>query len=811
MGALGSDLRFALRMLRRSPGVTAAAILALALGIGANTAIFSVVDGVLLRPLPFPRSDDLFAVHTGTTKFNHYDGPFSYPEYEDLVAQSRTLESAGAWVDGDANLTGANAAERVLIRLATPSLLPTLRIAPLRGRNFLPEETVKGRDRVAIIDYGLWQRQFGGAADAVGKSIRLDGVSYPIVGILPRGFRLEHHIDVWMPLSTALDGIHVRNAHFLRVVGRRRAGATPAAIAADLDRIANLQTTTYPDLFPPTFGFSIRALPYLDDVVGDARLPLLVLLGAVGFVLLIACANVANLLLARAATRQREMAIRAALGASRGRLMRQLLTESLLLALAGAALGVLFARWGIDGLIAMSPASLPRIGDIALDLPVLLFTGAVAVTTGVAFGLVPAISASRPDLHDGLKDGTRGSSGGRGRLRKALVVAEVALSLVLLVGSGLMVRSFVRLLQVDPGFRPDHALMLRVSLPVADSVVNDADRDRFVQFFTRAADRLRQLPGITAVGANTMLPLDGRMTDRLFEIEGYVPADKADRPDAQNRQVTPGWFAAMGIPLLRGRTIEARDDQRSRPVAVVNAAFVRKYFRDRDPLGKRIRLGTISHENQWTTIVGVVGDVRGYGLDEAPQPEMYFAMAQVRDASAMALVVRTRGEPMALIGNVRAAMAELDPGQPIFDLQPVDHLVSSSLGERRFTLTLMLLFGLVALVLAAVGIYGVMSYTVAQRTRELGIRIALGARPAQVLGMVLRDGMTLVAAGLAIGTGAAFALARVASSLLYGISAGDAVTYVVIAALLAAVALVAIVFPARRAMRVEPIQALRSA
>ncbi|MDB4966156.1 MAG: transporter permease [Myxococcales bacterium] len=810
MGPVGTDVRFALRMFKRSPGVTAAAVLALALGIGANTAIFSVVDGVLLRPLPFPDSRALFIVHTGNAKLNRFDAPFSYPEYQDLVAQTRTLESVGAWCEGDANFSGGAAPERVLIRLVTPSLLPTLRVEPVRGRNFLAEETLKGRDHVAIIDYGLWQRQFSGSADAVGRSIRLDGTDYQIIGILPKGLKLERGIDVWLPLSTSLDGLQVRNSHFLRVLGRRRAEASPANIAADLQAIGKFETDTYPAIFPSEWGFSMRARPYLEEVIGDVRLPLFVLLGAVAFVLLIACANVANLLLARAATRQREMAIRTALGARRGRIVRQLLTESLLLSLAGGALGVLFAAWGIDALVSLSPDSVPRVAEVALDVRVLLFTAAIAIATGIAFGLVPAISASRPDLHDSLKDGTRGTTSGRGRLRKALVVVEVALSLVLLVGAGLMVRSFVRLRQVDPGFRPDHALMLRISLPVADNVVTEADRDRFVRFFARAAARLRQLPGVTHVGSANILPLDGGQTDRLFDIEGYVPTDAGDRPDAENRQATPGWFSAVGMPLVGGRVFEESDDGQAPPVVVVNRAFVKRFFPKGDALGKRMRLGPIPKEHPWATIIGIVGDVRGYGLDEPARAEMYWPMAQNREASSMALVVRTQGDPAALATTARSAIAELDPAQPIFDVQPLERLVAQSLGQRRFMLTLMLLFGLVALVLAAVGIYGVMAYTVAQRTQEIGIRVALGAQPGRVLGMVLRDGMTLVGTGLVIGTGAALALTRLASSLLYGVSTADVGTYVVIAAALAAVALVAIVLPARRAMRVDPMQALRS-
>jgi len=810
MSALGSDLKFALRTLRRSPGVTAAAVIALALGIGANTAIFSVVDGVLLRPLPYPDSASLYAIGTGSSKHPEFRaGPLSYPEFLDLQQQTRTFENVGGWVDGDVNLSGTGSPERVLLRVVTPSLLPTLRVQPVVGRNFLPEETVKGRDHVALISDGLWRRQFGGGRDAVGRSVRLDGIDYQVIGILPRAFVLDHPVDVWIPLSTADESIKVRNSHFLTVLGRKRAAATRSTIDGDLGAVAKYESDTFPDLFPPSWGFQLKEQPYIESIVGDVKLPLLVLLGAVACVLLIACANVANLLLARAATRQREMAIRAALGARRGRIIRQLLTESLLLSLAGGALGLAVAAWGIDALLAMT--SLPRVGEVGLHLDVLVFTTGVAVATGVGFGLAPAIAASRPELQSSLKDGTRGTTAGRGRLRQALVVSEVALSLVLLVGAGLMVRSFLRLKNVDPGFRPDHALMLRVSLPVPDSNVSDADRARFSAFYERTLERMRQLPGVATVGACNMVPLDGGMTDRLFDIEGYTPGPNDMHPDAQNRQIAGDWFGAIGVPLIHGRFIAPSDDAQAPKVVVVNQEFGKKFFPKGDVLGKRIRLGNLAAlEFPWATIVGVVGNIRAYGLDQPVQPEMYWPAAQSRTNPAMAFVMRTHGDPAALGATVRGAMAEVDAMQPIFDVQPVETLVGTSLGQRRFTLTLMMVFGVVALLLAAVGIYGVMAYTVAQRTQEIGIRVALGATPGGVLGMVLRDGMSLVGIGLALGVVAAFALSRVVSSLLYGIGAVDAPTYGIIAGALAAVALVAIIVPARRAMRVDPMIALRA-
>jgi putative ABC transport system permease protein len=810
MGSLLNDFRYAIRNLIKRPGFTAIAVITLALGIGANSAIFSVVDSVLLRSLPLPDAQSLYAVHTGATKFNNrFDGPFSYPEYEDVVAQTHSFQSIGGWVDGDANLSGGEQPERVTLRVVLPSLLPTLGVQPLRGRNFVPEEAIKGREHVTLITHALWQRQFGGRENAVGKSVRLDNVDYQIIGILPRDFQFEAPVDLWVPLDTTDPGLKVRNSHFLRVIGRLRPGVTAASAAADLNAVAKYESDNFPEMFPATAGFGFRARPYLEDIVGDVRLPLYIVFGAVGFVLLIACGNVANLLLAKAAPRQREMAIRTALGARRIHLLRQLMAESLLLAILAGGLGVLLAVWGTAALIALSPDSLPRAREIGFDWRVLTFTSVVALATGVVFGLLPALWSSRADLVGTLKEGSRGSTTAHGRLRKALVVAEVALSLMLLVGAGLMLRSFSQVRTVNPGFRTDHALTLRVSLPVPDGQITSADTDRFMIFFDRTLARLRELPGVTAAGATNMIPLDGNGTDRLIDIEGYVPRDAADKPDAQNRQATPGWFAAMGIPLVRGRLIESADDKDASRVVVVSQAFAKQFFPNDEAVGKRIRLGKLTKEFPWATIVGVVGDVRGFALEEPPLPTMYWPVAQIRATPALAIVVRTQGDPAALAGAVRGAIAEIDPVQPIYDMQTLDQLVARSLGQRRFTLMLMLLFGLTALVLAAVGIYGVMAYAVTQRTQEIGIRMALGARAVDVLRLIVGSGMSLAATGVVIGLAGAFAITRLMTSLLFGVSPTDILTFALVSAALLGVALLACYLPARRAMKVDPLIALR--
>src|ERR1051325_8315054 len=809
MQQLIQDLHYAVRGLLKRPGFTIIAVMTLALGIGANSAIFSVVNGVLLRSLPLPDAQSLYAVHTGASSFNRYDGPLSYPEYQDVAEQTRSFQSIGPWYDSDANLSEGAQPERVMLRVVLPSLLPTLGVETVRGRNFLPEETTKGRDHVALITYALWQRRFSGADDAIGKSVRLDNVEYQIVGVLPRDFQFEAPVDLWLPLTTTDPEVNVRNSHFLRVVARMRPGATAKNVAAELEGVAKYESDNFPNMFPPTFGFTFRARPYLEDIVGDIRLPLYILLGAVGFVLLIACTNVANLLLAKAAPRQREIALRTALGARRYHLLRQLLTESLLLAIIAGAIGVLLATWGTAALVALSPDSLPRAREIGFDWRVLAFTGAVALTTGIVFGLMPAIWGPRVELTDALKEGSRGTTGGSGHLRKVLVVAEVALSVVLLVGAGLMLRSFSQLRNVNPGFQTDHALTLRVSLPVPNGQITPADEDRFVSFFDSTLARLSELPGVTAAGAANMIPLDGNGTDRLIEVEGYVQRDQADMPDAQNRQATPGWFAAMGIPLVRGRLIERTDDNKAPRVLVVNEAFAKRYFPNTDPIGKRIRLGKLTADFPWATIVGTVGDVRNFTLDAPPEPAMYWPVAQIRATPALAIVVRPQSYPAALGPAVRDAIAQIDPAQPIYDLQTLDQLVAKSLDQRRFTLTLMVLFGVIALVLSAIGIYGVMAFAVTQRTQEIGIRMALGASAIDVLKMVVGSGMFLALIGVAVGLIGAFALTRLMASLLFGVSPTDLVTFGLVTTGLLIVALLACYIPARRATKVDPLVALR--
>jgi putative ABC transport system permease protein len=808
MSTLWKDVRFALRMMSRSPGVTAAAVLALALGIGANTAIFSVVDGVLLRPLPYPKSHELVMLTGQFAAQDRFHLPLAYPEYKDLREMSGTLAGVAVYAQGDGTLTGGSGpAERVQAGLASSTLFPLLGVQPVVGRNFfVEEEEQKGRDQVALIAWNLWQRRYGGDPTILDKSIELDHDPYRVVGVLPKGFQLDPPCDLWVPISTTSPVTQARWARYLTSIGRLKPGVSPAQLRADLDAVAARQKELYPKSYAQG-GWGLSSKPLLDVVVGDARLGLLVLLGAVGLVLLIACANVANLLLARAAARSREMAIRTALGAARGRLIRQLLSEAMLLSLLGGALGVLLAMWAVDAMIAMSPDALPRAADVALDVRVLAFTVGVSILTGLAFGLAPALSASRPELTQTLKDGTRGTTGGRGRLRRALVVSEVALSLMLLVGTGLLLRSFLKLRSVDSGFRPDHVLTMGVALPVPNGPLTPETGARLATFFQGATERLANLPGVQTAGAISILPLDGNSKDESFEIENYVPHNAGDFPNNEVRDVTPGYFTALGVPLVRGRLISVTDTADAPGVVVINQAMARRWWPGEDPVGKHLKFKSMK---EWSTVIGVVGDVRGYGLDQAARPELYFPHAQLRRASAMALVMRTSGDPRALANSARGVIGEIDPNQPVFKIRTMEDVLASSLARRRFALVLMLIFAAVALVLAALGIYGVMSYTVAQRTQEIGIRVAVGARPIDVLGMVVRQGMTLVALGLLAGVAGALVLTRLLSALLYGVAATDAATYVIIAAALASVALVAILVPARRATRVDPMLALRA-
>jgi len=793
VSALRQDLRYAVRSFLKNPGFTAVAVITLALGIGANTAIFSVVDTLLLRPLPLKDPGRLVLVRD--TQPGVDSAPASYPEYLDWKERSKTFEALGAFFNTTFSLTGQGEPEQLPALRMSAGLLPMLGLAPARGRGFRPEEEKAGGERVALISHALWQRRFGASPAVLGTPITLAGEPYTVVGVLPPGLTFGVHPDVCIPLR--LDAQRApRGLHFMTVLGRLRSGPDLAQARAEVESMAARLRTE------GVTRHGIVLTPLQEQLVGDTRPALLVLFGAVGLVLLIACANVANLLLARAASRQKEIAIRLAVGASRARLIRQLLTESLVLSVLGGGLGLLLAWWGVD-LLVSAGARLPRIEEIRIDGTVLAFTAGVSLLTGLLFGLAPALQASSADFHESLKEGGRqtGLGSGRQRLRGLLVVSEVALSLVLLIGAGLLIRSFVRVLDNDMGFDPSRVLALDLSLPLSSY----GKPERQAAFFKELLERVGRLPGVQGAAVVSHLPLGGSNTNSGLLIEGRAwPQDEL--PLADNRLVSSDYFRVLRIPLLRGRTFIPRDVEGSLHVAVINESLARRFFPNADPIGKRIDMQWKT--NGWQVIVGVVGDIKHDGLDLPSAPAVYVPYLQTPD-SGMTLVVRATGDPLGLVGAVRAQVYGVDRNQPVSRARTMDELVAESVGPRRFSMSLLSGFAALALFLAAVGIYGVMSTSVAQRTHEIGVRMALGARRSDVVKLVIRQGLPPVLLGTCIGLIAAMVFSRVLESLLYGVSARDPATFAGVSLLLVCVALAACFLPARRAARVDPMIAIR--
>ena len=800
MDSIIKDIRYGFRSLLKRPGFTLIALVALALGIGANTAIFSLVNAVVIRPLPYRDPDRLVWAY-GNIRNGGNRASVSPLDFLDYREQNKTFEqfAASGTMPLNLNLTGNGDPERLSVSGVTGNYFDTFGVVPALGRGFSMENEKTGQDQVVVLSDALWQKRFGSDPSIVGKAISLDGKAYEVIGVMPAGLSLPQAADLWVPLTFDVDpGMKQRKAHFLRPIGKMKAGVTLAQAQADTDRIAAQLEQQFPD---SNTGWNLRLLSLREQLVGGSRTMLFVLFGAVGFVLLIACANVANLLLVRAAAREKEIALRTALGASRLRIARQMITESLLLSTMGGLLGALLAAWGVQLLVKLSEGNLPTTANVKIDLTVLTFTLLISIVTGILFGLAPAFRTLKVNLIDSLKDGARGGAEGtlRNRTRSLLVVFESAVAVMLLIGAGLLVRSLIALQRVDPGFEPDNVLTLRIDL--ARKKYDTPEKN--AAFFTELQTRIGGLPGVESVGSVTELPLSGQLNDLPFTVEGRPPVSPDQAFDADWRRVNQNYFSALRIPLLRGRNFTEQEVREAAKVLIVSQQLVDVVFPNEEVLGKRIitMLGDQRYE-----IVGVVGDLQDRSLGAARFPAMYMPSSQPRGTN---LVIRTKNDPLSFVGAIRKEVHAMDPDQPIAAVRTMNDWVDSSVAGARYRTTLLGLFAVLAMVLAATGIYGVMSYSVAQRTHEIGVRMALGARRFDVLKLVVRQRMIVTLIGVVVGLVAAFALTRVMSTLLFGITAKDPLTFGVVAALLIVVAFVACFVPARRATKVDPLVALR--
>ncbi len=815
METLFQDLRYGFRMLVKNPGFTAVAVVTLALGIGANTSLFSVINGVLLSPLPFPESDQLVTLHENKPNFE--GGSLSYPNFLDWQKENHTFSAMAVGRTYAFSLTGAGEAEQVGAELVSADYFPVLGVKPAMGRTFAPEEDQIGAGPVAMISAGLWQRKFSSAPDILGKSITLDARPYGIVGVIPANFHLQipgfRETDVYVPITQWTNPLLLKRGAGLGIhgIGRLKPGVTLEQARADMQGITSNLANAFPD---SDKGITAKLTSLKQQMVGSVRPLLLVLLAAVGFVLLIACVNVANLLLARSTGRTREFAVRAALGATQMRVIRQLLTESLLLALVGGSLGLLLAAWGTRAALGVLPAALPRAEQVGLDSRVLLFTVSISLLVGILFGLTPALKTSQPDLHETLKQGGRGASGARHHAQGVFVVVEMALALVLLIGAGLTIRSLAKLWNVDPGFRPHNVLTFGLSFPPA---LMNAPPDAIRAAFREFDEKIAALPGVEAVSQTWgAIPLSGD-DEQLFWLEGQPkPANENDMNWAIDYIVEPDYLKAMGIPLLRGRFFTPQDNERTRLVVVVDQVFAQKYFPNQDPIGKRININRFT---QLAEIVGVVGHVNQWGLAtddrQALRSGLYIPCMQMPDAfvamapSGSSVIVRSADGSAGPLDSIRHVSAQMSNQQVIFGAQTMDSLVFDSVASQRFSMILLAVFAVLALILAGVGIYGVISYVVGQRAHEIGIRIALGAQSRDILRLILGRGGKLAGIGIVLGLAAALGLTRFLASMLYGVETTDPLTFAGVALLLSLVALTACYVPARRATKVDPMVALR--
>jgi putative ABC transport system permease protein len=809
MDSVLQDLRYAVRMCARTPAFTGVAVLALAIGIGANTAIFTIVNAVLIERLPFRDPNRLVVVWEESVRRPGRRNVVSPANYLQWQQRNDVFEQMASFYEWRANLTGEASPEEIAAQDVTPNFFSTLGVSPILGRSFLPDEGPDGRNRVVILSYGLWQRRFGSDPGVIGRTIQLNTRAFTIIGVMPPDVRLLLKAgslvgkmpEMWTPFAYSEASRQPRGRYAL-AIARLKPGVTLSQAQAQMTTIAASLATEWREF---DTGWGVRLVPIHDELGGELRRPLLVLMGAVAFVLLIACANVANLLLARGAAREREIAVRLALGAPRSRLMRQLLTESLVLGITGGVAGLVVARWGLAFLLAISPVDLTGLGHISLSYPVLAFTAAIAILTAVVCGFAPAFEGSRVAVQESLKDGARQvGSGARNRhLRYGLVVSEIALAVVLLSGAGLLMRTFASMRSIDPGFESRNVLTVRVSLPLA-KYKEDAQRTRF---FQQAIERVGELPGVQAAGAISFLPFAGPGAGTGFTIVGQPPPAAGQMPVIDVRVCDNGFFSTMHVPLLRGRFFTDREMREPSHVVIVNETLVREHFPNEDPLGKQLVI-EMSDNPPPTTIVGVVGDLRYVDLVTRPRAMSYWPHPELT-YSGMTLTIRTAGDPLAVAPAVEGAIHGIDKDQPVADVRTMDQWIAKSLGQARFNALLLGVFAAVALLLASLGIYGVMSYAVSQRTSEIGVRLALGADERAILRLIVGNGVALTAAGLAIGVVIAFALSRTMSSLLYETSGSDPVTFGGVVVTLGAVAVLASYLPARRASHITPTEALR--
>ena len=820
-----NEIKIAVRGLLKTPAFTAIALATIALAIGANTAVFSLINGLLVKPLPYSDPAKLVLLWEKFTAQGLERIPVSPPEFVDFEKQAQSYSRIAIFDYRSFNMSEGNVPERISGAVVSPALFPLLGVEPIAGRTFSEEEQGEGHDDLIVISERLWKRRFNSDPALVGKPLLLNGRKYIVIGVMPasfefpiplfnvRGGQFAERVDIWKPVAFTPLEMQARYSRSYGIIARLRPDVTPEKAQAELNTITTNWTRIHPDLYRASQGFGAKVYPLHDQVVGGMRKGLLILLGAVTGVLLIACANLATMLLARASARERELAIRVALGAGPWRLLRQMLTESVLLAIGGAVAGVMLSIWGLDLLAKIGARTVPRLAEANVDVAVLLVTAVVAVVTGILFGLVPALASVKPELTDALNEGGRGATAGtrRNRIRNSLVAAEIALALVLLIGAGLLMKSYVRVQSVSPGFNPRNVLTMEIALSdikyPAQSSPEYRGGESMLRFWNEAVRRIRQLPGVEAAGGTTILPLSGWNSDWSFDIEGRKMGSKDPGPDEELRDITPDYFRVIQTPLLRGRFFTEHDDATAPLVTIINEAMAKKYWPNEEALGKRITFDDPRKDPKWVTIVGVVGSVRHRALDVDPQPEYYRPVAQ-RPQRQLILVVRSAQDPRSLASAVRHEIQAVDPDQPIASVRTLEAVASESIAPRRISVVLLGAFSGIALLLAGVGIYGVISYLVVQRTHEICVRMALGAQRRDVLRLVVGHALKLVAIGTVIGLVLALLSTRTLSALLYNVGAFDATTVVFVTITLAAVALLASYIPALRATRADPMIAL---